>query len=133
MCKEMPHARTDIEDASVACQVCILLDEVEKIPMNPRQSGRQVSMQVMLDVLIELIERRLIRNVAGVGKTSVPTGHHIVMDCLGKPREQKMLTVQLLRMACATNFTRSHIAYPELYERPCQNRRRNNNWPKKRS
>ncbi|MNE48807.1 hypothetical protein D3C80_1432940 [compost metagenome] len=53
-------------------------------------------MQVMLDVLIELIERRLIRNVAGVGKTAVATGHHIVMHGLGKPREQKMLTVQLL-------------------------------------
>ncbi|KEY89669.1 hypothetical protein PC358_11095 [Pseudomonas capeferrum] len=92
----MPHARTDIENASIACQVCMLLDEVEEIPVNTRQPGRQVGMQVMLDVLIELIERRLIRNVAGVGKTAGATGHHIVMHGLGKPREQKMLTVQLL-------------------------------------
>ncbi len=53
-------------------------------------------MQMMLDVLIELIECRLIRNVAGVSKSAVTTGHHIVMDGLGKPWEQKMLTVQLL-------------------------------------
>ena len=74
----------------------MLLNEVEEIPMNPRQSGRQVGMQMMLDVLIELIECRLIRNVAGVSKSAVTTGHHIVVDGLGKPWEQKMLTVQLL-------------------------------------
>jgi len=70
------------------------MHELEKIAVDTRQPLRQFGMQVMLGSLIELVEHRLVWNIAGITETAGLACHYIVMHGLGQARKQKTLSVQ---------------------------------------
>ncbi len=83
--------------------------ELEEIGMNTRQPRWQLSMQMMLYSLVKLVERRLIRYIAGINESATLTGHHIVMSRGNLAGEEEVLAVDKIQVATAANLTNSHV------------------------
>jgi len=90
----MSHTGAYIQDTSIARQRGVTVHELEKIAVDTRQARRQLGMQVVLGSLIELVEHRLVWNIAGITETAGLAYHYIVTHGFGQARKQKTLSVQ---------------------------------------
>ena len=59
------------------------MHEPEEIAMDTRQPRRQFGMQMMLGSLVELVECRLVGNIACIAETAGLACHYIVVHRLG--------------------------------------------------